>query len=347
LPLAAVAPSVARLAHDEGAPRRAAFVTLYAMVSPTLFFAAIEVPRQAIAVGLVPLWLEAWRHPRRMNALWIAPVASVLVHRMLLVPALVFVVAAIVHALPPKARRAALVVPVLICVGGALLVAGMIVERGLSGDFGLVERALLCAPVALLVVVAVVRVPQRPLTDEEAAQAGATGGAPSLLLVMVALVLAVIARPFAHPHTRTPRDLGAEARAVALLNERSPDLVVARRPLAFLYTATTGRDAFLFEPEEHWDAKRITRVVHGLSSSELATYLDASCTWERVPDSDYSIVREDCFRSMRAAAAAAEDEGVTSVLSNDAQNPSRRRPAFLRKRASSSRASPENDPFAP
>ena len=46
-------------------------------------------------------------------------------------------------------------------------------------------------------------------------------------------------------------------------------MVIADRQFSFLYTARTGRDAFPFDPEEHWPLLRIWRVAYEVQPTEI------------------------------------------------------------------------------
>ena len=120
-----------------------------------------------------------------------------------------------------------------------------------------------------------------------------------------------------------------------LRNERIP-MLIASRGLDFYYSYRLRRDAFHFDPEPGWKRSDIWRVARRITPEEFAYYSPPTCFWgvtgRTIRDTDYLLVREDCWEQLRANVNAKDNPDLYVELWEDSENPSGARPAFLRER---------------
>lgn len=137
----------------------------------------------------------------------------------------------------------------------------------------------------------------------------------------------------AHPLSLDP-DYAAFDRVTTALKQEEIPMLIAQRSLVFFYKAKLAREAFPYEPEDHWNRQRIWRVIYQIDPEALDYYLEAHCKWgsgllKPLPVSDYTLLREDCWREMRAKITPEENTGLYEKVWRTHLNPSRKRPPFL------------------
>jgi len=118
---------------------------------------------------------------------------------------------------------------------------------------------------------------------------------------------------------------------------RKPEILIAKRALSFYYTALTGRDAFMFDPDPDWDRSKVWRVAFDVDIKEILYFVPAYCyeqpvLTESLPRTDAILIREDCWEAFRKGVSKDELPGLWGRIWDDEENPSRMRPKFLKSR---------------
>lgn len=137
----------------------------------------------------------------------------------------------------------------------------------------------------------------------------------------------------AHPASLDPDYVAFDRITVALQQEDIP-MLIAQRSLVFFYKAKLAREAFPYEPEDHWNRQRIWRVIYRINPEELDYYLEARCKWRSglikpLPVPDFTLLREDCWQEMRAKITFAENTDLHEKVWRTHLNPAQKRPPFL------------------
>jgi hypothetical protein len=131
-------------------------------------------------------------------------------------------------------------------------------------------------------------------------------------------------------------DYGQYEKVVAALERDDIHMLIAKQGLDFFYTYRLRRDAFHFDPEPNWNRAQIWRVAARITPEEVAYYSSPSCVWGKaartIEDTDYLLVREDCWENLRARLNPNENPDLYTEVWKDMENPSEPRPAFLRVR---------------
>lgn len=120
------------------------------------------------------------------------------------------------------------------------------------------------------------------------------------------------------------------------VSSAKPKMLIATRPLKFYYTARTGRDAFLFDPDPDWIKEKIWRVVFDVRLEELIFFIQNEKETDLiipVPMTSALYVREDLWESIRSRVSHSETPGLFERVWENERNPSKQRPDYLRKRA--------------
>jgi len=124
-----------------------------------------------------------------------------------------------------------------------------------------------------------------------------------------------------------------------VISSKNITMLICHKSLQYYYQYRIGKDkdVFAFEPEKHWDKKRIWRIVCGATPEELFFYKPDYCVWdsryiELFPNSYYALIREDCYFDLRAAVKEEQNPELYNLLWKNKINPSEPRPAFLYKK---------------
>ena len=157
-------------------------------------------------------------------------------------------------------------------------------------------------------------------------------------LALIAIVLAAIL-PVRMDDYRTEvggYDYSSYEKVVADLENQTIPMLIAHRGLDFFYSYRLRRDAFHFDPEPGWKRSDIWRVATRVTPEEVAYYAPTACQWSEtartIPDTDYLLVREDCWEQLRTNVDPKDNPDLYVELWEDPENPSGARPAFLRNR---------------
>jgi hypothetical protein len=157
-------------------------------------------------------------------------------------------------------------------------------------------------------------------------------------LALIAIVIAAIL-PVRMDNYRTVvsgYDYSSYEKVVANLRNETIPMLIAHRGLDFFYSYRLRRDAFHFDPEPGWKRSNIWRVTMRVTPEEVAYYSPVTCQWSEtartIPDTDYFLVREDCWEQFRANVNPEDNPDLYVELWEDSENPSGVRPAFLRER---------------
>lgn len=131
-------------------------------------------------------------------------------------------------------------------------------------------------------------------------------------------------------------DYPSYERVVAALSHDDIPMLIAHRGLDFFYSYRLRRDAFHFDPEPNWKRSEIWRVAMRITPEEVAYYSPTSCLWgeaaKTIPETDYLLVREDCWEQLRARLTPADNPDLYVEVWEDSENPSQPRPSFLRRK---------------
>jgi len=154
-------------------------------------------------------------------------------------------------------------------------------------------------------------------------------------LALIAIVIAAIF-PVRMDDYRTVvsgYDYSSYEKVVADLGKEPIPMLIAHRGLDFFYSYRLRRDAFHFDPEPGWKRSDIWRVAMRVTPEEVTYYAPATCQWSgtarTIPDTDYSLVREDCWEHLRTNVDPKDNPDLYVELWDDPENPSGKRPAFL------------------
>jgi len=111
-------------------------------------------------------------------------------------------------------------------------------------------------------------------------------------------------------------------------------MLIAQKNLVYFYDYKLSREAFPYEPEDHWNKERVWRLLYKIFPEELNYYLEDRCKWEggllkslEVPD--YTLIREDCWVAMRSKITYEENSDLYHRAWETWLNPSKKRPLFL------------------
>lgn len=136
-----------------------------------------------------------------------------------------------------------------------------------------------------------------------------------------------------HPRHLDP-DYAGIAKVSDELEHHDVPMLIANKSLAYFYKYKTMREAFPFDPEDHWNKARIWRVVYKITPDELNYYMPETCHYggtQVIPldTPDYHLVREDCYAGMRGKITPQQDEDLYQRLQTTPMNPSQKRPRHL------------------
>jgi hypothetical protein len=158
-------------------------------------------------------------------------------------------------------------------------------------------------------------------------------------LIPWALVLGAI--PFlsplrlelSHPLNLDP-DYPGYDQVVKELEKFDIPMLIAQKNLVYFYDNRLSREAFPYEPEDHWNKERVWRLLYKIFPEELNYYLEDRCKWQggllkslSVPD--YALIREDCWVTLRSKITFEENSDLYHRAWETWLNPSKKRPLFL------------------
>ncbi len=133
----------------------------------------------------------------------------------------------------------------------------------------------------------------------------------------------------AHPVSLDADDAEIAQITEALSQVEIP-MLIARKKMAFYYKYRTHREAFPYEPEDHWNKKRIWRLVYRVLPGELWPYLSPECRQGLVGEGEDSLLMgEECWVEARKQIVFEQDSDLFNRAWNPVWNPSQKRPAFL------------------
>lgn len=158
-------------------------------------------------------------------------------------------------------------------------------------------------------------------------------------LVVTAAVIAVsfsTVRIEAYRSLLMVDDYDTYEKIVAALKDGKIRMLIAHRGLDFFYSYRLRQDAFHFDPEPEWNRAEIWRVAARVTPEEIAYYSTPACPWGKtaklIGDTDYILVREDCWEQFRARLKRSDNPDLYAEVWENMENPSQPRPTFLRAR---------------
>jgi len=124
---------------------------------------------------------------------------------------------------------------------------------------------------------------------------------------------------------------------ISHINDKKVPMLIAHKRFNYYYKYKTGNEAFSYEPEKHWDKKRIWRFMYGATPEEIFFYMPEYCSWDsdyilQFSGSHYVLIREDCYFDMRNSVQEEQNPELYNTLWNNEINPSIPRPTFLYKK---------------
>lgn len=164
-----------------------------------------------------------------------------------------------------------------------------------------------------------------------------TSAKGDLFATVLLTILFLVAIPFrvsySHPQYLDPENETYE-RITKNLRKQDIPMLIAHRGFNFYYKFATGKEAFHYEPESHWDKSMIWRLSYGISPDEFAYFLPDTCGWnsglvQNIGDKDYFLIREDCWDSFRSKIDIDNDQHLYQRVWTWWRNPSQHRPDFL------------------
>jgi hypothetical protein len=309
--LALTGTTLARLRHRAGIALAAAACVAAAVASLTIpgVLRLADWARWRGALHTTPRFPQSavidWLDPARVGLAWRVELHAA--YAALVVGA----IGTAVLAARAKRSRGAVIVAIGCCVAAF----PFFVVNAESAGYRLILGALAVAPLV------------GALAVDGQVRARYTGGTMAIGAVVVALrVPAPLA--FDPPHARYAAVVNAALRAV---HDLKPGLVIAHKGLAELFTFTSGIPAMSWEPESDIDPSTIWRLATNVDAWEIIDVLETRATPAPVAlPYTRALVREDVWRRFRDEAIDAPNNTRARAWSD--VNPSRQRPAFLRRK---------------
>jgi hypothetical protein len=154
-----------------------------------------------------------------------------------------------------------------------------------------------------------------------------------LALILLGALLAPYRLDVSHPKSLDP-PFSTYDRLTSAIRDRKIPMLIVHQGLSFYYKFKTFQEAFSYEPEKHWNKKRIWRLVYGPHHAEMSYFLPKECGWSSgltstTPEAHYFLMREDCYQRFRSAISVETEPRLFQVLWDPQRNPSESRPAFL------------------
>lgn len=158
----------------------------------------------------------------------------------------------------------------------------------------------------------------------------------AVAVVLIAVIAFLPIRLRGYTGLLVADDYARYEEVVTVLARDNIPMLIAHRGLDFFYSYKLRRDAFHFDPEPNWNRTEIWRVAQGITPEEIVFYSSPTCVWGQaartISDTDYLLVREDCWESFRARLNRDDNPDLYTEVWEDVENPSQPRPAFLRAR---------------
>lgn len=152
------------------------------------------------------------------------------------------------------------------------------------------------------------------------------------MIVIISIVFPGGGIDLVHPARLDP-DYALYEEVTTVLAGMELPMVIVHQGLHFYYKYRTLREAFAYEPEDHWPKELIWRVAYGISPAEWAAYLPPDALWESgkllTLPGPYSLIREDLWQQFREAVRESGDQYLQERVFSLWLNPSQKRPAFL------------------
>lgn len=171
-------------------------------------------------------------------------------------------------------------------------------------------------------------------------QEGKKPQAATLLTAGVLMAALTVLQPlrltFSFPSAFNP-PYESYSQAVDEIKNEEIKMLIAAKPLAYLYKYRLMREAFPYDPEKTWDLTTTYRVLSQIEPEELSAFLDSACSFasgkiQMLETKGFALIREDCWQKMRAKLIRSDNEDMFDRALSQGLNPSKKRPAFLLKK---------------
>lgn len=158
-------------------------------------------------------------------------------------------------------------------------------------------------------------------------------------LSIVIIFSSLFRLPLGHPKELQPDFVSYDAVTHEIETLDIP-MLIAHRGMVYYYKFKTRKEAFPYEPEDHWNKSRIWRLVFMVRPEEIAYYASESCGWSSglirpLADENYVLIREDCWYGLRQKISQGENEDLFARAWLSFLNPAEKRPNFLYSKHSS------------
>ena len=142
---------------------------------------------------------------------------------------------------------------------------------------------------------------------------------------------------YSYPQKQRVKIYEEYEKLISRMYGKTINMLIAHKSFNYYYKYKTGNEAFSYEPEKHWDKKRIWRLMYGATPEEIFFYLPEYCSWDsdyilQFTGSHYTLIREDCYFDMRNSVREEQNAELYNTLWNNEINPSIPRPTFFYKK---------------
>lgn len=174
-----------------------------------------------------------------------------------------------------------------------------------------------------------------------------------LLVAVLLLAVGALRLNWGHPLGRN-QSYEEYAAEICHLRKHHIPMLITEKSFPYFYRFKTGKLAFPFEPEDHWDKTQIWRRLKYLSPDILFKQASAQCRDKIIvlgeeagcPPLPYSatLIREDCYEEIRSKDILAKEPVLFQLFTNDILYPFKKRPLFLYRQYKNNSV---EDPFPP
>lgn len=158
------------------------------------------------------------------------------------------------------------------------------------------------------------------------------------LLAVLLLAVGSLRLNWGHPLERN-QSYEQYATTICHLQKYHIPMLITDKGFPYFYRFKTGKLAFPFEPEDHWDKTQIWRLIRYLPSEYLFKYASAQCRDKIIVMKEdpgcsplpyeLSLIRGDCYEEIRSKANIEQDHYLLYFMTNDSWHPYQKRPLFL------------------
>jgi hypothetical protein len=158
-----------------------------------------------------------------------------------------------------------------------------------------------------------------------------------IFIYAVVIIAGFFHLDYSYPQNHRVKTYEEYEKLISQMRGKDIPMLVAHKNFHYYYKYKTGKEAFSYEPEKHWDKKRVWRLVHGITPEEIFFYMPEYSSWDdeyirQFHGLYYALIREDCYFDIRKAVQEEKNQELYHTLWDNEINPSSPRPAFLYKK---------------